>query len=79
MSGGSFDYAFVRVVEFADSLSERLKEENFDEITTQKILAFLPYLKLVSNIMHDIEWYCSCDIGVESLNRSLDKFLEELK
>ncbi|MFA5048609.1 MAG: hypothetical protein WC516_06315 [Patescibacteria group bacterium] len=42
MSGGSFDYAFVRVVEFADSLSECLKEENFDEITTQKILAFLP-------------------------------------
>jgi len=58
MSGGSYDYAFGKVVDMADSLSE-VKSRN-----TPLRRAFAKHLRLVAEAMHDIEWVDSGDCGL---------------
>lgn len=51
MSGGSYDYAYSKLNDFADSL----------QLTTPLRKAFKTHLLKVSNACHDIEWVDSCD------------------
>ena len=48
MSGGSYDYAYLKVVDMAESLSSK----NNSPLRR----AFGKHLKLVAKAMHDIEW-----------------------
>lgn len=55
MSGGSYDYAYSKVEDMADSLS------NKNNSALRR--AFAKHLKLVAKAMHDIEWVDSSDYG----------------
>lgn len=53
MSGGSYNYAYQRVEDFAESLASSSPER----------AAFKKLLVKVARAMHDIEWVDSCDMG----------------
>ncbi|MDD5459970.1 MAG: hypothetical protein PHF37_11330 [Phycisphaerae bacterium] len=55
MSGGSYNYAYDKVLEMADSL-ERYSKDPLR-------LAFAKHLQKVAVAMHDIEWVDSGDYG----------------
>lgn len=55
MSGGSYDYAYRYVDDFADKL-ERVA-------ATKLHLDFVKHVRKVAKAMHDIEWVESCDYG----------------
>ena len=55
MSGGSYNYAYDKVLEMADSL-ERYSKDPLR-------LAFAKHLQKVATAMHDIEWVDSGDYG----------------
>lgn len=52
MSGGSYDYVYLKIQEIE-------LRENHDP----RRIAFQKLLKLVAIAMHDIEWVDSCDSG----------------
>ena len=52
MSGGSYDYAFAKV----DEMAERLTNDR-----DPARVAFGVFLRKVAKAMHDIEWVDSCD------------------
>lgn len=70
MSGGSYDYAYGRVEDMADSLA--LKNNPRRE-------SFKKLLKLVSQAMHDIEWVDSCDYSPGNENEAIDACFAFLK
>lgn len=53
MSGGSYDYAYSKVEDMADSLNSK------EHSALRR--AFAKHLKLVAKAMHDIEWVDSSD------------------
>lgn len=55
MSGGSYDYAYRKVQDFADELR--------DQATNPLRAAFAEHLALISKAMRDIEWVDSGDCG----------------
>lgn len=55
MSGGSLDYAYMRVDEIADEVKKDAK--------TSLQRAFAVHLKLVAKALHDLEWVWSNDYG----------------
>jgi hypothetical protein len=68
MSGGSYDYAFWKVDDFADALQIRLDQGDDPLSITQtsaEALAlrqrFVEHLRLVRDAMRAIEWVDSCD------------------
>lgn len=77
MSGGSYDYAFGRVNDFADDLRRRVEIERVPRIdeydgtvipgmdpkTVELRLAFCDHLEKVAEAMHAIEWVDSSDYG----------------
>lgn len=73
MSGGSYDYAYSKVDDMADSL---LSDKN------PLRRAFAKHLKLVAAAMHDIEWVDSADYGtgddVEAIEKALGKDAKSL-
>ncbi len=54
MSGGSYDYAYYKVDEFASALRTEGPQGALRE-------AFRQHLRLVSKAMHAVEWVDSCD------------------
>ena len=65
MSGGSYDYAYFKVEEFARSL----------RCNTPQRKAFRTLCDKVAKAMHDIEWVDSCDYGegddIKAINAAL--------
>lgn len=71
MSGGSYNYAFRRVDEFADEVESRLRRttrdedgNRYDRYTPEqraRRLAFIAHLRLVSEAMRAVEWEDSGD------------------
>lgn len=55
MSGGSYDYLYLRVEDAANQLVSYR--------TTPERQAFAAHLRLVAQALHDIEWVDSCDMG----------------
>ena len=55
MSGGSLDYAYLKVDSIADTVRERAR--------TPLHLAFSAHLSKVSDALHALEWMFSCDIA----------------
>lgn len=83
MSGGSFDYAYSRVAEFAEKLGRRL--DNFDQVNSfgetpdnfePEVLAKLRKIEIeaqrLSTLMRAVEWLYSGDYGEKT-------FLEQVQ
>lgn len=70
MSGGSYNYAYQRVTDFADKLgiNECMKGKDRDP----RRLAFVAHLRLVAQAMQDIEWVDSCDYGPGDDRKAID-------
>lgn len=54
MSGGSWDYVYIKIAEAADDLTN-------EKAPLRRALG--DHMKLVAKAMHDIEWVDSCDKG----------------
>lgn len=76
MSGGSYDYAYGRVNDFATRLRELTASMPAGEAKRLR-RAFADHLVLVAEAMHDIEWVDSGDYGcgdeVEPLKKVLGR------
>ena len=81
MSGGVFGYAYVHVNDFADTLLHYLDKEieNPDEalvpyenpMTREVLITIVEQMRIVSRMMHTVEWFYSGDIGE-------DEFLDRI-
>ena len=72
MSGGSYDYSYRRVEEFAESLeADQRRVEGRDKYATQERAEFAALLRVVAKAMHDIEWVDSCDYGAGDENDAI--------
>jgi hypothetical protein len=89
MSGGSYDYAYSYVTNFAEAMLEgelvydyeqkdyvRLPNSQANRDLREKVAA---HLLKVAKIMKAIEWYDSGDINEDDLRVDLENFLKELK
>lgn len=65
MSGGAFDYFYLRLEEFADQVYKERSEE-------EKIIADL--CRDLAKVLEDLEWYRSGDTGYKDFKKSFDKF-----
>jgi hypothetical protein len=77
MSGGHFDYAYMRAVQFADELERDLREPkewlgDFKPETIQELHGVVTQVRRTASIMKEVEWLFSGDSGE-------DTFLAELK
>ena len=75
MSGGSFDYAYARTLEFADDLRNRLQEQGNDPSgegwphrtwttdTSCKLAEIAAFADYVGSLMKEAEWLYSGDTG----------------
>ena len=77
MSGGSFDYAYMRVLQFADDLAVRLDEfdkvdqwgdepNNFEQATRDKLAVIEANARYTAALMREAEWLYSGDTGDDS-------------
>lgn len=82
MSGGSFDYAFMRVNQFANDLmiklDNRKKENEYGEVShnySDDVITELTNIKLaaftLSDLMKETEWLYSGDIGEETFLKNV--------
>lgn len=72
MSGGSHDYAYIKLVDVADSFYQ--EPEKIEHIELRKKLRDI--LTLCSKVAHDIEWIDSGDYGEDSweeVKKDLDR------
>lgn len=69
MSGGSYDYAYCKVEDFASKLSAKGQ--------SPLRRAFAKHLLLVAEAMHDIEWVDSGDFSPGSDVEPIQKCLRE--
>lgn len=70
MSGGSYDYAYYKIQEFAESIR--------DQETNPKRAAFSKLLLLCSQAAQAIEWVDSCDFGPSDEIGPIDKVFESV-
>lgn len=87
MSGGSFDYAFCRVDQFAAELCMRLDEHDqvnewgdkpneFGPETLAKLREIEYLARHVAKLMKEAEWLYSGDTGEESFMRRVGEIRE---
>lgn len=87
MSGGHYDYAYYKVMDFADSCVlpriswdyDKQKEVKFPIDNLELRKKFAEHLKSVAHVMREIEWCDSGDTGEDDLKVELEKFLSTLK
>ena len=79
MSGGSFDYAFMKAQDFVRELHCRLTSEQEDsqQFYDERILPILQesliIIQQASDIMHAIEWLYSDDYGEETFIAEMEE------
>jgi len=57
MSGGSLEYIYARILDAVDEIEKRKKgRTDFENLT-------IALMKDVAAIVHDLEWWYSCDYG----------------
>lgn len=59
MSGGSFDYAFYKILDYQG----HMRHQDLEEL-----------LKDFSDLLHDVEWAEDCDISWDDYEQSVIKF-----
>ena len=62
MSGGSMDYLYSRVREYSDSANDPEITELMDDL---------------ADVLHEMEWWHSCDIGEEQYREAVRKFKDK--
>lgn len=67
MSGGSYDYCYHRVEEFAENMCSKELDPRRE--------AFRKVLKLVAEAMRDVEWVDSGDYSTGAEHDAIDKLL----
>jgi hypothetical protein len=82
MSGGSFNYAFGLLYDFADELASRIENHDkpneygelpysFDPPTLAKLREILQLACYTADLMRQVEWLYSGDIGVDTFMESV--------
>jgi len=74
MSGGSFDYAYEKVVSFTNDLKESLENEPdfYSQLVVNKLKEIERIADKTAKLMKEVEWLYSGDTGEES-------FMERVK
>jgi hypothetical protein len=70
MSGGSYNYSYRTVEEFADQLSPPPRP------VSDPRQWFADHMRLCALAMHDIEWVDSCDYGAGQENAAIRRVME---
>lgn len=65
MSGGYFDYFYLRLEDLAKDIAPTVTQEE------KELSEFLLDLSIV---LHDLEWWKSCDVGYEEFQDTWVKF-----
>ena len=76
MSGGSFDYAYSRIREFADALADRLDTEPefpHDESVRQRLRRLVSDAHKVATLARETEWLYSGDHSEETFLKLVEK------
>lgn len=71
MSGGSYDYLYLKIEDMADSLRNKS--------TDSRRTAFAELLRLVAQACQDIEWVDSCDYAPGAEHAAIDAVFSFLK
>lgn len=70
MSGGHYDYAYLKVIEFADGIERDLSEPrdwmNYSPECILKLKQIAVQASEFAGVMKDVEWLLSGDIGEET-------------
>lgn len=80
MSGGSFDYVYRRVIEFADKLDELIKGSQllgegykWSPEVTARLQQILNLAEETAAYMKETEWLFSGDIGEETFLKNVNE------
>jgi len=90
MSGGAFDYAYEKVLSFADSLREEIERNNIPDSTygfcnsfSGSTILYMKDIEIISRIcaslMKEVEWLYSADTGEDTFTNNVVKLLDELE
>ena len=71
MSGGSFDYAFFKVREFAEELRNRIDDSGFSDETKEELRNIAKEANTFADKMKSVEWMFSADIGEQEFLRNI--------
>ena len=71
MSGGSHEYAYLKLEEMAEDFQPHRKQDHFKERGR-----FADILELCAEIAHDIEWIDSGDYGDEKWEEIIKKIIQ---
>lgn len=75
MSGGHFDYSYIRIEALADQLEQELAGENinsFSSETLERLRRCERFLHSAARVAHDVEWLFSGDYGEETFAKLID-------
>ena len=84
MSGGSFDYAYMRVQQFADELELMLARQDkvndwgekpyfIKEVTRAKLLEIEETVRVAALLMKEVEWLYSGDTSEDTFMKQVDE------
>jgi len=73
MSGGSFNYAYMRVLDFAEELEQKLADSDYrwSPETLEELSNVLKLANYFGKVMRHTEWLYSGDYGEESFHKHL--------
>ena len=85
MSGGSFDYGYFRISQFADELKQMIESnnrkdefgyaQNFNSKTIELLSTSQKIIATAGELAREVEWLYSGDHGEESFNDLATKIL----
>lgn len=90
MSGGSFNYAYTQISQFADELEVRLRDPNkvdewgytpnkFEDNTLKKLKDIQILAQYISELMKEVEWLYSGDTSDESFSERVSEIESKYK
>lgn len=79
MSGGEFQYAYSRVLQFAEDLRERLAdpEEDFTIPTDNLLREIEQVAVLTAKLMREVEWLYSADTSEREFRQAVTDIIAE--
>lgn len=89
MSGGYFDYGYLRISQFADELKREIESNDDNSLddwgsargrgmgkeTVSRLVVAHQIIVTAGRLAREIEWLYSCDHGEESFNKLFDKIM----
>lgn len=90
MSGGSFDYAYSRVEQFADALADKIDDNDalndwgepqyaYDTSTLQKLREIENLARFTSKLMREAEWLYSGDTSGDTFQSRVAEIEESFQ